>query len=514
MRSRWVVLVGIVPLVCALVSPVGAAAGTPPTIPPPSGARYTMGPDFTMSGAPGPITTPAETARSPFVALPPTPVPDPTLPASPNPDAGLVLTPMTPSLAPLPTPPPPNTPQNYHFSGLTQVGSTVPSDSSAAGGPSNVVEEVNQQIAIYNRSGSQTLAGPQTLQQWYGKLSDKIFDTHVLFEPQHKHFFTIAEDGTTNHWLMKVSLTSDATAGWCSYDLPALNSGSTSVDFPLIGASTNDIILTIVEKPDNGNRLVEIPKSQLESCQSYNGWVWTNILDPGVGTAAHPIVPALNYNAGDTNTYLIDSYANGGAHVSLYTIDSSNHLQAEQVSTPAYGQAARAAQPNSSVVVMVGNTSITQAVNYDYGMDVALTTYHGATGSDILWMRFDPTAQTLLRTKLISLGSSIWMFYPSTSQTYTGTTLITYSLSSASIYPSLAVMGLDANQNYTKSVYLVIGDHSTPQSQTCSGVPCSRWGDFTSTYTDPVVVSSFWSAGQVMHSSSVWGTVMGMQSPS
>lgn len=81
-------------------------------------------------------------------------------------------------------------------------------------------------------------------------------------------------------------------------------------------------------------------------------------------------------------------------------------------------------------------------------------------------------------------------------------------------------MGLDANPNYTKSAYLAVGSHRTPQTNDngtplpCSGMPCSRWSDFISTYTDPVVVSDFWSAGQVMANSTSWGTVIGMQSPS
>jgi hypothetical protein len=66
-------------------------------------------------------------------------------------------------------------------SSFTGLGETniVPSDSAAAGGPSNVLEQVNNTVAVYSRSGSRVY-GPVTLDSWYGKGSDNLFDPHTI----------------------------------------------------------------------------------------------------------------------------------------------------------------------------------------------------------------------------------------------------------------------------------------------------------------------------------------------
>jgi hypothetical protein len=82
------------------------------------------------------------------------------------------------------------------FNGMSQGTKGVPSDSDAAGGPNNVLEQVNGGVAVYSRTGS-LVAGPVTSAQWYGvPSSDQQFDPHTVFDPAGYRFITMMEDGT------------------------------------------------------------------------------------------------------------------------------------------------------------------------------------------------------------------------------------------------------------------------------------------------------------------------------
>jgi hypothetical protein len=264
------------------------------------------------------------------------------------------------------------------FNGQSQPGIVSPSDSSAAGGPTNVLEQVNGGVAVYSRSGSRVY-GPVTLGSWYLRPNtDAMSDVHTIFDPNRKRFITMMMDLTINSWVVHVSDTSDALSASCIYTFSALNSGATSVDFPLVGVSPKYLMLTIREN-GGGNRLVVLTLAQLEAC----------------GTA-DTLVRVLDYNPADTYGYLVNSYAGGGHDVSLYKFSDSSPPRAligASVATPSYIPAQPAVQKGSSVVVDTGSAAITQAVNYTYGMYATLTNGFVNNGgvANILWMKLIPT---------------------------------------------------------------------------------------------------------------------------
>lgn len=123
-----------------------------------------------------------------------------------------------------------------------------------AGGPSNVLEQVNGAVAVYSRTGS-LVYGPVTSAAYYGVPSgDSQFDPHTIFDPNGDRFIAIMEDGTTDSWIVSVTNTSDALSGRCLFYIGALNSGASGVDFPLVGVSPKYLLLTIREN-GGGNRL-------------------------------------------------------------------------------------------------------------------------------------------------------------------------------------------------------------------------------------------------------------------
>lgn len=223
----------------------------------------------------------------------------------PNPSAGVA--PAFTAMSPAPSAPAGVQVAGVQAAGVSQVsdglGDTTAwtSDSNAAGGPTNVIEQVNDAVGIYSRAGAPLAGTPHTSAQWYGvPASDSQYDPHTLYDPAGSRFITMMEDATKKAWMVSVTSTSDATSSRCTYTIGALNTGATSLDFPLMGLSDAYLILTIRESGGgNSNRLVIISLAQLEACQSAATWYWANVQHAN-GLAADTITPIMDFNIFDT----------------------------------------------------------------------------------------------------------------------------------------------------------------------------------------------------------------------
>lgn len=425
---------------------------------------------------------------------------------------------------------------NSAFPGMTEVAH-VPADPSAAPGPLNIMEATNDGVAVYQTSGGNPIKGPVSLNTWFGVPNgDNLFDPHVVYDQTGNRFITIAEDQNANTWEVSVTNSPDGTAARCNFHIGALSTGETEVDFPLVGVSPSYLMLSIREGTAatgfNTNRLFVLPLASIESfpCNgSFSGWFFAGVQNPGGGTA-DTLVPVTDYNTADTNiNYLINSYGAGGSSVSLYKFTGNGGtpgvLQGANVPTPAYSVADPADQklgaPGApSVFVDTGNSAITQAVNNTAGLYATLTSgADNVNTAGVLWMKFDPNAQTLENDGVLintSLGFSY--FNPSITVGADGSTMYTYALSGASIFPSAAVVGMDANNNLTTDEYVAQGQFPTPQTgtMTCSPakLPCSRWGDFTATYNDVLTANFYWGASMYMTNANQWGTTIASGSAS
>jgi hypothetical protein len=389
------------------------------------------------------------------------------------------------------------------FSGMSQGAKGIPSDSGAAGGPRNVLEQVNGAVAVFTRAGALEF-GPVASSRYYGvPARDVQSDPHTIYDPYGNRFIAIMQDRNKNAWMVSVTTGSDAAeSSRCIYTISAHVSGAT-VDFPLVAVGPKYLMLTVREiGGGNANRLTVINRAALETCKAVTTWNWTNVANPG-GGAADTLVPVLDYNKADTFSYLLNSMGGGGNRVSLYKFSNSGskpgNLISASVSVPSYTVAAGAAQKGSAVKIAVGNCVITQAVNYAHGMYATLTTGFGAGVSAIHWMEFNPNAQRLIASGTIS-NPKLSFFYSSVSEGSNGTTFITYELSGRTIFPSAAGIIMSINHSILVNRYIRQGAHPTPES---------RWGDFSTTYTDPANTNYFWTASQVMADASHYGTVIG-----
>ena len=443
--------------------------------------------------------------------------PEMSLDSEVNPDVDLPVTPQVATLAD-PGGVQPLTTGLSSFVGQGQTSSgCVPADPSAAAGPVGIVETTNCGIHLYSLSGSSQKA--TSLSTWFG--ASGLFDPHVIYEPIGKRFVAIAINGTKIE--LSVSRTTNATGAWCNYELPALE-GSGFADFPLLGSDNKHIYVTTTlyssrsSSTVNGSRLLSIGRTNVETCSATGLIAYNNLKDPGTSNYAAHIAPAVLYDSSQPYGTLINSYANGGSHVSLwYLLNSDDSLHAIRRSVPSYSKPVPASQSGTSAKLDARYSDIIQAVANRNGSYAALTSSYnwGSIKTDVVyWLKFDgaPGIQYIHATG--SFGSqSLSYFYPSMSGNYNGNAMFNFTIAGSSIHPSSGFMSMSSSGSLGALYYFDQGtaSYASGASSACSG--CYRWGDFSSVGIDANDATKFWIANMTVHATNTWGTRIGHVAP-
>ena len=141
-----------------------------------------------------------------------------------------------------------------------------------AAGPNDLVEVVNDEIAVFNKSGG-VASGPFTLQTWFGRAAtDRVFDPTVIFRGGRFYVVALFKNTTTqvSQILLSASRTSNGTGTWCNYTFNGEQATTNWADFPRIGATQNRILIATNQFTWAGdifqnNFLHELPKAPIDA---------------------------------------------------------------------------------------------------------------------------------------------------------------------------------------------------------------------------------------------------------
>lgn len=413
-----------------------------------------------------------------------------------------------------------------NFAGLgTDSVNTAPADVNAAAGPSDVLETTNTGIALYSRIG--TLQYSTSLDAWFGGTGN--FDPHVYYEPLGQRFIAVtsAPDRTLR---IRVSDDSSAAGSWCGYNLANAVPAGHLADFPLIGSNQHLFMVTVADfdgaspRHLKDARIYQYPRSAIEACGgSVSGYYYKGLRDPNTGNVfqgdqvAAPIVPVTD-SSEENDAYLVDSYASGGSHVTLWRIDTNNQaLYAHKTTTQQYQPPDPVPQPGTTHRLDPGDSRITQAVAGVYGIYVALTSKYdwggGNVNSIVSWMQLDPVnGQQQIRAYGGFGRSGTWFFYPAVAMSHNGSYMFSFSESSGSEYPYSGYVGMDYSGVRGTTYYLAQGSYSYAliKSDNCSD--CYRWGDYGSSRSDPANPESFIVSQESTTATDRWGTQVALMS--
>jgi hypothetical protein len=123
-------------------------------------------------------------------------------------------------------------------------GSNVPPDPDMAAGPNHLVAVVNVALEIYDKSGT-SLAGPTTLASFFAPLGGDctlLFDPNTLYDEEADRWI-VSADGNGTTYCIGVSQTSDPTAAYFLYAVPAQPLGGEFHDYPHTGVGDSYIVV-------------------------------------------------------------------------------------------------------------------------------------------------------------------------------------------------------------------------------------------------------------------------------
>lgn len=175
-----------------------------------------------------------------------------------------------------------------------------PPDSNATIGPNNILETVNLEFAVYDKSGN--LQYRTSLNNFLGT-SDSLSDPRAVYDPTWNRWeFSLLDENTPSLWLV-YSASSDPLGGWWFYHVGLPFAAGSITDYPQVGMNDVSFFYTTNNFDPSGNYInstaFSVPKARV-----YNGFGW----GAGLAGVNYNTTPAIvgGYPTQQTNaTYML-----------------------------------------------------------------------------------------------------------------------------------------------------------------------------------------------------------------
>ena len=140
---------------------------------------------------------------------------------------------------------------NFTGAGFNQSG-FIPPDTQGAAGPTQLVETLNGVVSVFSKTGA--LATQTDLDSFFntalsagggGSVKGFSFDPRIAFDDQSQRFFVAGDDngGAANSFIIAVSNSADATAGWKAWKVNSDPTGTHWMDYPTLGINHDGVYL-------------------------------------------------------------------------------------------------------------------------------------------------------------------------------------------------------------------------------------------------------------------------------
>lgn len=145
-----------------------------------------------------------------------------------------------------------------------------PPDVNAAVGPNNIVESVNLEYAVYNKTG--TLLGRTSLNSFFGT-GDGLSDPRVLYDSTWNRWtLTLTDTSSPSLW-MAFSQSGDPQGGWWIYHVGFPFAAGSIVDYPMTGMDDTSITMTS-NNFDPSSSYLNSTAFTFPKARVYNGFGW------------------------------------------------------------------------------------------------------------------------------------------------------------------------------------------------------------------------------------------------
>ncbi|MDA8178519.1 MAG: fibronectin type III domain-containing protein [Deltaproteobacteria bacterium] len=421
------------------------------------------------------------------------------------------------------------------FVGLVDDGTRIPPDTMGAAGPNHLVSFLNTEVGFFSKTtGGRLNPGVSLFGFWSPLISanllpNDLFDPKVIYDASSGRFIAVTLDGSlpadNSSWvLLAVSKTTDPTAGWSTWALPADNTSVTWADFPGLGVDDNNVYITVnlfdnAANPNfHNSKVFSVPKTQLLSLPQTTALSWTEFTDPGF-----TLQPAHSLGTATSEYFVTESGIVIGSRrfleilavtgtpptlVSLGTVEVSPY-PVIPVSLPVAPQ----------TQIDTGDTRILNVV-YRNGRIYATHTVSDSTNTktEVAWYEIVPSPSPTLAQQGRISDPTRWYYYPSIGVNQDNVAAIGFSGSSSREYVGGYYTIVRPSSGVAEAVSLMKTGEA-PYYKTLSGTD-NRWGDFSATVVDPTDNVTFWTLQEYAQTpdpvtgASRWGTWWGTFHPS
>lgn len=422
--------------------------------------------------------------------------------------------------------------------GITDAATTgTPSDSTGAIGPSNYVEFINSEIAVYSNTDLTTPTDTLGESAFVGS-SDFTCDPQIQWDPEGQRWLYAALDCNaplgSEQLYFGWSKTSDPSAlssNWCRY---VLNTGSNLEDYPKLGHDDSQIIIGTNEFGNDGASYTQSniyvfdkPATGVSTCPTNSVEIATEAV---VTASVNDFTPVpVNIQDSSATGYVVAANYTDMSDIDMYTVgrtgggaDTITGPTSVHVSTfdyPAY-----VPQPGTSEKLDSMDARLTQAIavtDPNTGQE-GIWTQHTIAGSGggpsvVRWYELTPGTSTPAQAGTVTGPNNTFAFDAAISPTSDGSNAaIFYNSGSSSQRVDLRVQdrrsattpGTTIEDTQLATSGYVDGDSSC---DTANGSPC-RWGDYAGASPDPGNACLVWGTGMLTTSppdhigTPQWGT--------
>jgi hypothetical protein len=379
----------------------------------------------------------------------------------------------------------------------------LPPDTNAAVGPTQVVETVNEEIRVYDKSNG-TVVYDASLATFFGQAN--FGDVYVLYDDIANHWYVTALDGPATGLLLAVSHDSNFLDGFLpTYNLN-VTGGAGTPDYPKPGFNKDAIFVEFNNFAGTGDAEI----ATINKADALAGTLTMYLSQPEPEFRA--MTPAQMH--GDTTGGIEWFFSTDGNDVSgdsMRVTEMTNYFSTNPTFTytsipvAPYSAPATAVQPGGTWTTFPNTT--TYQVQYRNGMLVTAmasgTAADGFTYPKGLYYEVNVAGgtPTLVLQGVIDPGPGVSVQMPSVAIDNKGNLGFTWMEASSSEFVSMWVGSLDTSGHFSSF-------DAAPSSTFFSAN--FRIGDYSTVVVDPIDGTTFWAAneyaGPGAASTDIWNT--------
>ena len=439
---------------------------------------------------------------------------------------------------------------NFTASTYGDTSSALPPDANGAIGPSQFVEFINGEFAVFNKANISSPVRSVDVDFWSAAgvnvpSDDAVTDPRVIYDSSSQRWFASmvdfnanAADPTefANHFLFAVSATADPNGAWSGFRILADPVNGYFADFPTMGVDSNAVYLSgnmFQSSVPLATALISIPKSDLllatptiANLTRYGDLDFGSygmVFQPATcfdGSSAGNILAVGNLGLDDnfySNVVNFSVLNAATAHGSLSTPTNLfiapymvpyNSDQEQPLFTPI--------QPDGTTMLAGHDARISSRVYAVGGVIYGVHNTEVNGRMAICWYRISAASHKLLESGVIT-NSDLDLFFPAIAANTNGTVMIGCNGCSLDTFVScFAIAGQTVNGVTTFGSPILLqggvtsyhGDDEVLDEYL--GVPpLSRWGDYSTISVSPTNANEFWFIGMIPTdpaNNDVWST--------